>query len=185
VDDDDLRRGATYRMVDSSFGALLLAATGDGLVRIAFEVEGTDRVLDQLRSRLGEVRPGSTAQLERAVHQVHDFLDGRVTCFDLPLDLRLVAPGFRRRVLDHLAAIPYGRTRTYREVATAVGSPGATRAVGSACANNPLPLVIPCHRVVRSDGASGGFLAGGEVKGALLAIERLSRGSAEPGRSIG
>ena len=95
---------------------------------------------------------------------------GRRRTFDVPLDLRL-AHGFRREVLDHLPEIGYGRTESYTEVAAAAGSPRAVRAVGTACALNPVPIVVPCHRVVRSDGSMGQYAGGADAKRALLDLE--------------
>ena len=100
----------------------------------------------------------------------YKYFAGHRTVFDLPLDFRLAA-GFRRAVLAHLPAIPYGRTESYAQVATAAGNPKAVRAAGTACARNPLPVVVPCHRVVRSDGTAGGYAGGPDAKRALLALE--------------
>ena len=109
-------------------------------------------------------------RLDEAARQLDEYFAGSRRAFDLPVDLRL-AHGFRRDVLDHLLAIPYGRTESYAEVARAAGNPKAVRAVGSACAHNPVPVVVPCHRVVRSDGSIGQYLGGTETKVWLLALE--------------
>jgi len=159
-----------YRVLDSPIGPLLLAATPQGLVRVAFEVEDHDRVLAALAVRVSPRVLRAPGQLDAAARQLEDYLGGRRHDFDLPLDLRL-ASGFRREVLDHLRAIRYGHTETYTQVAAATGRPAAVRAVGTACATNPLPLVVPCHRVLRSDGSAGGYLGGVAVKQALLALE--------------
>jgi methylated-DNA-[protein]-cysteine S-methyltransferase len=112
------------------------------------------------------------ALLEQAGCQLDEFLAGKRRDFDVPLDLSS-ATAFDRRVLAAMAAIPYGETRSYGELARTIGSPGASRAVGHACGRNPVPLLLPCHRVVRSDGSLAGFGAGGVgVKAALLALER-------------
>lgn len=173
-----------HRVVDSPVGGLLLAATDRGLVRIAFDVEDHAQVLANLVTKIGPDSLRASERLERAARQLEEYFDGRRRAFDLPLDLRL-SSGFRRQVIDHLTTIAYGRTQSYAEVAAAAGSSRAVRAVGTACATNPLPVVVPCHRVVRSDGSYGGYLAGGDAKRALLSLEaaRTSVGRASPHRS--
>ena len=159
-----------FRTIDSPVGPLLLAATPLGLVRVAYQREGHDAVLQALASKISPRILAAPRRLDEAAGQVEEYFAGRRTTFDLALDLRLSA-GFRRTVLGHLAAISYGHTESYAEVAAATGHPGAVRAVGSACATNPLPVVVPCHRVVRSDGSLGGYLGGLEVKRTLLELE--------------
>jgi methylated-DNA-[protein]-cysteine S-methyltransferase len=159
-----------FRTIDSPVGPLLLAATPLGLVRVAYQREGHDAVLQALASKISPRILAAPRRLDEAARQVEEYFAGRRTSFDIALDLRLSA-GFRRTVLGHLAAISYGHTESYAEVATATGHPGAVRAVGSACATNPLPVVVPCHRVVRSDGSLGGYLGGLEVKRTLLELE--------------
>lgn len=166
-------RGAldvAYRTIDSPLGSLLLAATEAGIVRIAFASEGHDAVLESLATRVSPRILRAPARLDTAAAELDEYFAGRRTAFDLPLDLSL-ARGFRRMVLERLRAIGYGRTESYAEVAVAAGSPRAVRAVGSACATNPLPVVVPCHRVLRSDGGLGGYLGGLDAKRALLALE--------------
>jgi methylated-DNA-[protein]-cysteine S-methyltransferase len=159
-----------FRTLDSPVGPLLLAATPLGLVRIAYQQEGHDAVLQALAGRISPRILAAPRRLDDVARQLDEYFAGRRTAFDIALDRRLSA-GFRRTVLDHLAAISYGHTESYAEVAAATGRPGAVRAVGSACATNPLPVVIPCHRVLRSDGSLGGYLGGLEVKRALLELE--------------
>jgi methylated-DNA-[protein]-cysteine S-methyltransferase len=159
-----------FRTIDSPVGPLLLAATPLGLVRVAYQREGYDAVLQALARKISPRILAAPRRLDEAAGQVEEYFAGRRTTFDLALDLRLSA-GFRRTVLGHLAAISYGHTESYAEVAAATGHPGAVRAVGSACATNPLPVVVPCHRVVRSDGSLGGYLGGLEVKRTLLELE--------------
>ena len=159
-----------YRTVDSPYGALLLAATERGLVRVAWEREDHDRVLAQLADRVSPRVLRAPARLDLAAREIEEYLERRRTGFDLPLDLRL-ASGFRRTVLDRLREVGYGRTVSYGQLAAAAGSPRAVRAVGTACARNPLPLVVPCHRVVRGDGSVGQYAGGSEVKRALLGLE--------------
>ncbi len=164
---------ATYRVVDSPLGALLLAATDAGLVRVAYAVEDHERVLDLLGERVGSRILKDDRRSEAAARQLDEYFAGTRRAFDLPVDLRL-AHGFRLEVLRHLTAIPYGSTESYAQVAVASGSPRAVRAVGSACATNPLPIVVPCHRVVRSDGSLGGYLGGLPAKETLLHLEQAA-----------
>jgi len=167
--DDDLLDLA-YRLIDSPLGPLLTVATPAGLVRVAFEVEGHDDVLADLAGRISPRILRSERSLEPAARQLGEYFEGRRRHFELPVDLTL-AHGFRRDVLAHLTDIPYGSTWSYRTVAEAAGNPGAVRAVGSACSHNPVPVVVPCHRVVRSDGSMGGYRGGAEAKRTLLTLE--------------
>jgi methylated-DNA-[protein]-cysteine S-methyltransferase len=159
-----------FRTLDSPVGPLLLAATPLGLVRIAYQQEGHDAVLQALAGRISPRILAAPRRLDDVARQLDEYFAGRRTAFDVALDRRLSA-GFRRTVLDHLAAISYGRTESYAQAAVATGHPRAVRAVGTACATNPLPVVVPCHRVLRSDGSLGGYLGGLEVKRALLELE--------------
>ncbi len=159
-----------YTIADSPIGALLIAMTPLGIVRVAFAVEDHDRVLDQLSDTVSHRVLHASAPLAPAIRQLDEYFDGRRHRFDLPVDLQL-SSGFRRRVLDHLALIRYGTTESYGEVAAAVGNPKAVRAVGTACATNPVPVVVPCHRVVRSDGTIGNYLGGTDAKVMLLDLE--------------
>lgn len=159
-----------YRIVETPLGQLLLAATERGLVRVAYEREGHEAVLERLAERLSPRILESPARLGEAARQVEEYFAGRRTHFDLPLDLSL-SNGFRRTVIQHLTAIGFGHTESYAEVARAVGNPRAVRAVGTACATNPLPVIVPCHRVLRSDGSLGGYVGGLEAKTTLLRLE--------------
>ena len=159
-----------YRTVDSPVGPLLLAATEEGLVRVAFSVEGHDDVLAELAGAVSPRILAAPARLDPVARELDEYFAGRRRAFDLPLDFRL-SKGFRRAVLTHLAEIPYGTTESYSQVAAASGSPKAVRAVGTACATNPLPLVVPCHRVVRSNGTSGRYRGGEAAKLTLLTME--------------
>jgi methylated-DNA-[protein]-cysteine S-methyltransferase len=159
-----------YRTVDSPVGTLLLAATPTGIVRIAYECEGLDEVLMQIAAKVSPRVIAAPRRLDPAVRQLDEYFAHLREGFDLPLDLSL-SSGFRRRVLQHLPAIGYGRTESYATVALAVDNPKAVRAVGSACATNPLPLLIPCHRVVRSDGRIGDYIGGALTKRHLLDME--------------
>lgn len=158
-----------YRTLDTAVGRLLVAATPVGLVRVAF----LDIDADALATLARQISPRilhAPARLDDAATEIDEYLAGRRTEFDLPLDLRL-ADGFRRQVIEHLREIGYGRRESYATVAAAVGNPKAVRAVGSACARNPLPLVIPCHRVVRTDGTIGQYAGGMAAKATLLELE--------------
>ena len=159
-----------YRIVGSPVGPLLLAATEQGLVRVAYAREDHDAVLqvlaDQVSPRILEV----PARLDSAARELEEYFAGRRRAFDLPLDWRLSA-GFRSTVLHQLPRIGYGHTATYAAVAQLAGNPAAVRAVGSACATNPLPVVVPCHRVLRADGTPGGYVGGPTAKMTLLSLE--------------
>lgn len=160
-----------YRTIDSPLGPLLVAATEQGLVRVAFEREGHQAVLETLAARVSPRVLEAPARLSAVARQMEEYFTGRRTAFDLPLDLRL-SGGFRRTVLTRLREVGYGRTTSYAALAAAAGSPRAVRAVGSACATNPLPVVVPCHRVVRADGSLGGYLGGLSAKQTLLMLEQ-------------
>ncbi len=159
-----------FRTVDSPIGPLLLAATPEGLVRIAFESEGFDEVLEALAGTVSPRILRAPKRLDLASRQLEEYFGGGRRRFELAVDLRL-SSGFRRRVLGYLPDIAYGETASYQAVAAAVDNPRAVRAVGTACATNPLPLVIPCHRVVRSDGLPGMYRGGPERKRQLLDLE--------------
>jgi methylated-DNA-[protein]-cysteine S-methyltransferase len=159
-----------YRSIDSPVGPLLLAATGEGLVRVAYAAEDHDRVLDQLASKVSPRVLRAPGRLDPAARELDEYFAGRRTAFDLPLDLRL-ATGFRRLVLAQLPGIGYGSTASYAAMAAAAGNPRAVRAAGTACATNPLPVVVPCHRVIRSDGSLGRYVGGEAAKRTLLALE--------------
>ena len=160
-----------YMTVDSPLGPLLVAATETGVVRLAYAREDHDQVLQSLAVKVSPRVLYAPRRLDEAARQLDGYFTGRRRAFDLPLDLRL-SVGFRRQVLDHLRTIGYGQTESYAGVARAIGRSGAVRAVGTACATNPVPLLVPCHRVLRSDGALGGYVGGLGAKQALLALER-------------
>ena len=159
-----------YRTIDSPVGPLLLAATATGLVRVAYACEDHEKVLERLARDLSPRILRSPARLDAAAKEIDEYFAGRRQGFDLPLDFSL-ARGFRRLVLRRLRAIGYGQTASYAAIAVAAGNPKAVRAVGTACATNPLPLVVPCHRVVRSDGTIGDYVGGVDAKRALLTLE--------------
>ncbi|MBK7720819.1 MAG: methylated-DNA--[protein]-cysteine S-methyltransferase [Austwickia sp.] len=165
-----------YRVVDSPIGPLLLAATPIGLCRVAFEIEDHEGVLDELAAQIGARVLRSAIRLDGVARALADYFAGTTQALPTTLDLRLTH-GFRRRVLERLALVGYGERMGYGELAAAVGSPRAARAVGTACATNPIPLVIPCHRVVRSDGGYGAYRGGEPAKRFLLEFERECRAS--------
>jgi methylated-DNA-[protein]-cysteine S-methyltransferase len=160
----------SYRTVDSPLGPLLLAATEKGLVRVAFGKEDHDSVLSRLAAQISPRILRAPRRLDDPARQLEEYFAGKRRAFTLPVDLQL-ARGFRRSVLLRLRDIPYGRTRSYAAVARAAGNAAAVRAAASACSHNPLPLVVPCHRVVRSDGGLGEYLGGAEAKRTLLSLE--------------
>ncbi|WP_284976920.1 methylated-DNA--[protein]-cysteine S-methyltransferase [Arthrobacter sp. efr-133-TYG-104] len=162
-----------YRVVDSPLGSLLLAATDRGIMRVAFERENHQDVLQGLADSVSPRILHAPARLDAAARELDEYFSGTRRQFDLTLDLRL-SRGFRLSVLRHLPKIAYGHTESYAQVAQAAGSPNAVRAVGTACATNPLPVIVPCHRVVKSDGSYGGYLGGTEAKHTLLALEAVA-----------
>jgi len=159
-----------YRTIDTPLGVLLLAVTEQGLVRVAYACEDHDRVLERLANLVSPRVLHAPARLDLAAREIEEYFAGRRQQFDLPLDFRL-SGGFRRTVLSHLRDIAYGRTASYAALAAAAGNPRAVRAAGTACATNPLPILVPCHRVVRSDGTIGQYAGGTHAKKLLLALE--------------
>src|ERR1700677_3857576 len=162
----DGRLDVAYRTMDTPVGVLLLAATEAGLVRVAYHAEDHAAVLAGLAQTVSPRILRAPARLDTAAHQIEEYFAKRRTRFDMPVDLQL-AGGFRRTVIEHLRQIGYGHRESYAAVAAAVGNPRAVRAVGTACAHNPLPVVIPCHRVVRSDGSTGQYVGGPAFKSLL------------------
>lgn len=160
-----------YARVDTPIGRLLVASTAAGLVRLGFEREDPDAVLQELARRITPRVVEAPGRLDEARRELDEYFDGRRDHFELPLDWRL-SSGFRRTVLEHLYAdVPYGRTVSYLQLATIVGNPKASRAVGTAMATNPIPIVVPCHRVLRTGGQLGGYGGGLDTKVKLLALE--------------
>jgi methylated-DNA-[protein]-cysteine S-methyltransferase len=159
--------------VDAPFGRLWVAVTPRGLVRVAYDAY--DALLADLAARVSPRVLDARGEADGARRQLDEFFGGARTAFDLPLDRSLVRTPFQRRVLDAAAAIPYGGRRTYADVAAAAGSPRAVRAAGSALGANPLCVVVPCHRVLRSGGGLGGYAGGVAAKRWLLDREADSR----------
>ena len=156
---------------DTLLGRVLLATTDTGLLSVSLPGSDEREVLEHLTRRVSaRLLFAHRPTLAAACLQLDEYFAGQRQCFDLPLDWRLTG-GFRRAVLDATATIPYGATASYREMATAAGNGAAVRAAGSALARNPLPLIIPCHRVLRSDGGLGGYGGGVGAKVQLLTLE--------------
>jgi methylated-DNA-[protein]-cysteine S-methyltransferase len=160
-----------YATEDSPVGRLLLAGTERGLVRIAYlDTHAEDEVLAGLAARVSPRVLAAPARLDPARRELEQWFSRRRTAFDIALDRRLMSP-FAARVLDVTAEIPYGETSTYTAIATQAGSPKGARAAGNALGSNPLPIVVPCHRVLASGGGMGGYTGGIARKRTLLAIE--------------
>jgi len=164
-----------YALVDSPVGTLVAARTERGLARLAYEDfnGGRDAVLEGLADRLSPRILERPARLDDVRRQLEEYFAGRRTSFELPLDLSLVRGPFGRRVLEACARIPFGEVSSYRAMATTAGSAGAVRAAGNALGANPVPIVVPCHRVLRSGGGLGGYTGGLERKQRLLRIEGI------------
>ncbi len=160
----------SYAVNDSPFGRLLVGATGQGVCAVSLG-DNDQSLVEFLRIEFpdAELEADQTG-LKETVGIILDYLSGQQPHLDLPVDIRATA--FRLRVYEALKAIPYGKTCSYEAIAQAIGNPKAVRAVGSACANNPVALVIPCHRVVRKDGSLGGYRWGLKRKEKLLEMER-------------
>jgi methylated-DNA-[protein]-cysteine S-methyltransferase len=159
-----------YATVDSPFGPLLVAATPRGLVRVNLPAYDPEQTLEELATRISPRVLEAPVRLDDARRELDLYFEGKLTEFDLPLDWRLTE-GFRMKVQRAIARIPYGQTRSYTEVARSAGNERAVRAAGTACGANPLPIVVPCHRVLRSGGALGGYGGGLPMKEALLRLE--------------
>ncbi|MGI8506404.1 MAG: methylated-DNA--[protein]-cysteine S-methyltransferase [Solirubrobacteraceae bacterium] len=161
-----------YATLDSPVGTLLLAATPAGLVRLAYlDADEEDAVLEDVAARVSPRVLSAPRKLDEPRRELDEYFGGRRRAFELALDWRLISD-FGRRVLAATAAIPYGAVSTYGDVAAVAGSPRGSRAAGNALGANPLPIVLPCHRVLRSGGALGGYTGGLDRKRTLLAIER-------------
>jgi methylated-DNA-[protein]-cysteine S-methyltransferase len=161
-----------YARIDTPAGRLVAARTSRGLARLAYEDfnGGLDAVLEGLADRLSPRILEGPARLDDVRRELDEYFEHRRTAFDVPIDWALVGP-FGRRVLRATAAIPFGSTSTYGAVAAAAGSPGGSRAAGNALGANPIPIVVPCHRVLRAGGGLGGYTGGVHRKELLLATE--------------
>jgi methylated-DNA-[protein]-cysteine S-methyltransferase len=159
-----------YTTTDSPFGTLLLARTPKGLVRVGLPNQDADELLIDLATRVSPRLLEAPPAFDEVRRELDLYFEGRLTEFDLPLDWQL-SRDFRRRVLRAIARIPYGQTRSYTQMATSAGNERAVRAAGTACGSNPIPVVVPCHRVLRSGGALGGYGGGLPMKESLLRLE--------------
>jgi methylated-DNA-[protein]-cysteine S-methyltransferase len=160
-----------YATLDSPVGTLLLATTPDGLVRIAYVgANDSDAVIADLAARVSPRVLAAPRKLDQPRRELDEYFDGQRRRFDVPIDWRLTH-GFGRRVLEATARIPYGSVSTYKQMATAAGSPRASRAAGNALGANPLPIIVPCHRVLHVGGGLGGYTGGLERKRLLLGVE--------------
>lgn len=159
-----------YANVDSPFGPLLLAATPRGLVRINLPTYDPEETLEELAAKVSPRVLEAPAKLDEARRELDLYFEGKLTQFDLPIDWQLTG-GFRGKVQHAINRIPYGQTRTYTDMARSAGNERAVRAAGTACGSNPIPIVVPCHRVLRSGGGLGGYGGGLPMKEALLKLE--------------
>jgi methylated-DNA-[protein]-cysteine S-methyltransferase len=165
-----------YAPVDSPFGKLLVARTDRGVVRLALpkhrgHQQNEEEVLEDLARYVSPRVLESPKRLDDERRQLEEYFEGRRDHFDVPVDWALTRPGFRNRALHAVARIPYGQTRTYGQIAKQAGNPRASRAAGTACGRNAIPLIVPCHRVVQSGGGVGNYGGGPEMKRALLDLE--------------
>jgi len=159
-----------YTTTDSPFGTLLLATTPRGVVRIGMPSQNAEELLEDLSARVSPRVLEAPAQLDEVRRELDLYFEGRLRDFDIPLDWSL-SKDFRRKVLRAIERIPYGQTRSYTQMARSAGNERAVRAAGSACGSNPIPIVVPCHRVLRTSGALGGYGGGLPMKEALLKLE--------------
>lgn len=169
---EDDRGDVTYCRIDSPLGSLLAAATKVGLITLSYE-ESADKALKDLAGTVPGSMSAATTRLDEVRLQLDEYFARKRQDFELPIDWALVK-GYARDVLKATAEIPYGKVMSYREVAAATGREKAVRAAGNALGSNPIPIVVPCHRVVRSDGSMGGYTGGIEKKQFLLALEGVT-----------
>jgi methylated-DNA-[protein]-cysteine S-methyltransferase len=167
-----------YTTADSPYGLLLLAQTKRGLVRVGLPNQDREMLLADLSARVSPRLLEAPAELDEVRRELDLYFEGKLDRFDLPLDWRL-SGGFRQRVLRAINRIPYGQTRSYTEMARKAGNERAVRAAGTACGSNPIPLVVPCHRVLRTGGALGGYGGGLPMKQGLLELEGILDGGSK------
>jgi methylated-DNA-[protein]-cysteine S-methyltransferase len=159
-----------YADVDSPFGPMLVAGTDRGIVRVAFPHRDHDALLEELAAMISPRVLEAPERLDQVRRELDAYFEGRLDRFSVSLDWRLTH-GFQNKALRAIARIPYGETRSYREIAAAAGNPRAFRAAGTACGANPLPPIVPCHRVILSDGEIGSYGGGPQMKESLLRLE--------------
>ena len=160
-----------YATLDSPVGELVVAATERGLVRIGLPGQPLERVLEQLAEGVSPRVMSYPRRLDEARRELDQYFAGKRERFELPVDWRLSHAGFYRRVLRATAKVPFGEVITYGQAAERAGSPRAFRAAGSALGSNPVPIVVPCHRVVRAGGELGNYGGGPDMKRFLLELE--------------
>ena len=165
-----------YAQVDSPYGELLVARTDRGVVRVALPIDRgrqrpRDEVLEELAANVSPRILESPKRLDEERRELEEYFAGRRREFDVPVDWSLTSPGFRSRALHAVARIPFGKTKTYTEIAKSAGNARAFRAAGTACGHNPIPLIVPCHRVVPSSGGVGNYGGGPDMKRGLLDFE--------------
>ncbi len=160
----------SYAFADSPFGPLLVAVTPRGLVRLAYPNEAPTAVLQDLADHVSPRVLESPQATDEVRRELDEYFEGRRKGFEVRPDLRLVR-GFNQKVLRLTSRIPFGQVRTYREMATGAGSPRAARAAGNALGSNPIPIVVPCHRVIHAGGGLGGYTGGLDRKVTLLRLE--------------
>jgi methylated-DNA-[protein]-cysteine S-methyltransferase len=160
-----------YSTLDTPLGPMLVAATDRGLVRVALPRETFEDVLDELSARISPRVLELRARTDEARRELEEYFDGTRRAFEVPLDWRLITGPFRNSVLEAISLVPFGEAITYTEVAARAGNARAQRAAGNALGSNPIPVIIPCHRVVRTGGAVGGYGGGPEMKQFLLRHE--------------
>jgi methylated-DNA-[protein]-cysteine S-methyltransferase len=170
ADDDGLVEVA-YTTFDAPIGTMLVATTPRGLLRVGLPTETLDRVLERIAADISPLVLELPRRTDDARRELEQYFDGRRREFDLPLDWRLAHGGFTRRLLRHLDRVPYGEVITYSEAAKRAGSPRAHRAAGNALGSNPIPVVVPCHRVIRAGNILGNYGGGPELKRYLLEHE--------------
>ncbi len=160
-----------YSVVPGLWGMIGLAASGKGLIHIQSKIASEAAYVAFLKASFDVTPEKNPKRLKPATDQLRLYLKGQLKTFDVPLDVFTGTP-FQRQVWNKLASIPYGETRSYAWLARAVKRPNASRAVGNANGKNPIPLLLPCHRVIQSNGGLGGYTGGLHIKKSLLELER-------------
>ena len=160
-----------YTVVSTPVGDLVVASTRRGLVRIGFPTEAPDAVIEELSTLLSPRVLEAPARLDEVRRELDEYFEGRRERFEVPIDMALTR-GFTRKVLRATARIPFGSVSTYKDIARKAGNERAYRAAGNALGSNPIPIVVPCHRVLHADGGLGGYGGGLPVKQFLLELEK-------------
>jgi methylated-DNA-[protein]-cysteine S-methyltransferase len=177
--DEDGLVDVAFAPVDSPIGTLIAAGTRHGLVRLSFDSEDADDVLEELATRISPRILEAPARLDEVRRELDEYFDGQRNRFELEIDWNLASGDFSRKVLRAARRIPFGSVTTYSDMARRAGSPRAARAAGNALGSNPIPIVVPCHRVVHSGGGLGGYGGGLDKKKFLLTLEGALEDDAE------